>query len=625
MKLPLVLHLALSCLFVLPILIGGTARAQSTADPQRPVLVEAESGELGDDFAVMEEDGVRFISPQSNLLAAGNPGAAGRVASYEVMFPEAGSYDLFIRVRVGPQTFGDDSFFYGDGFGDKSSTNDSDWRIANGTHDAGFAQPDEFVIEGGNAPAGVWKWLNISQSSFGDAGISFTVPQGALTQTFEIGGREDGLDIDRIAFGRSDLFFTVSNLDNGEAGTTEPPYQEPDDIPMAHGLSKFLGNIYSTSQAVDFAVNWNQVTPENAGKWGSVEATRDVMNWSALDAAYNLAKNNDFPFRFHVLVWGNQQPSWMESLPIEAQLAEIEEWFQAVATRYPDIDFLEVVNEPLHDPPTPGNGGYFQALGGAGETGWDWVLNAFRMARDIFPVETRLMINEYNILSSDVNTERYLEIIQLLQGEDLIDGIGVQGHAFSTRGSATAMTSRLDWLAETGLPVQVTEMDVDGPTDEQQLADYQRIFPALWEHPGVEGITLWGWRPGMWRTEEGAYLVRADGTERPAFEWLRSYMAAQRVSAERPDELPSSIVAFSNYPNPFSSTTDIVYEIATSAHVTLTVFDMMGRRLATPVDGLQAAGRHAISFAPEGLASGVYLYQLTVGSEGSARLMTIVR
>jgi GH35 family endo-1,4-beta-xylanase len=78
------------------------------------------------------------------------------------------------------------------------------------------------------------------------------------------------------------------------------------------------------------------------------------MNWTALDATYNLAKANGFLFRLHVLVWGNQQPAWIESLPPAEQLVEIQEWFDALAARYPDLDYVEVVNEPLHDPPNPG-------------------------------------------------------------------------------------------------------------------------------------------------------------------------------------------------------------------------------------------------------------------------------
>ena len=104
------------------------------------------------------------------------------------------------------------------------------------------------------------------------------------------------------------------------------------------------------------------MTPENAGKWGSAAGTTRTaaMRWTQLDQAYNFAKTNNVQFNFHVLLWGNQQPTWMANLPAEEQLAEIKKWFAAVAARYPNIDVLQVVNEGTWDPPdgsTPKNAG----------------------------------------------------------------------------------------------------------------------------------------------------------------------------------------------------------------------------------------------------------------------------
>ncbi|WP_369977823.1 endo-1,4-beta-xylanase [Xanthomonas bundabergensis] len=301
--------------------------------------------------------------------------------------------------------------------------------------------------------------------------------------------------------------------------------------PLAAGKQKFLGNAYGPQQAQDFLRDWNKLTPENAGKWGSVEAVRDRMDWSALDQAYRVAKDNRLPFQMHVLIWGNQQPEWIKTLPPAAQRAEIEQWFAAVAQRYPDIDLLEVVNEPLNDPPSKddsGGGNYLQALGGDGASGWEWVLQSFRLARRQFP-HARLMINDYNITNNADNTRRYLQIVQLLQRERLIDAIGVQEHAFETRPDVPMAVHRanLDTLAATGLPIYVTEFDLDGLSDAQQLADYQRVFPLFWEHPAVRGVTLWGVRRGLWRDKEGAYLIRDDGSERPALAWLRGYVAGK--------------------------------------------------------------------------------------------------
>ena len=99
------------------------------------------------------------------------------------------------------------------------------------------------------------------------------------------------------------------------AGGTPPP------------LKKYVGNIDTRGQArSDLATYWDQITPENAGKWGSVEATRDVMNWQALDDAYNFAKTNHLPFKFHNLIWGQQQPGWLAALPADQQLAEIDQY-----------------------------------------------------------------------------------------------------------------------------------------------------------------------------------------------------------------------------------------------------------------------------------------------------------
>jgi len=68
---------------------------------------------------------------------------------------------------------------------------------------------------------------------------------------------------------------------------------------------------------------------------GLVEATRDQMNWTALDEAYDFAKANGIPFKLHTLVWGTQQPGWIAGLSTEEQLEEIDEWMAALAARYP--------------------------------------------------------------------------------------------------------------------------------------------------------------------------------------------------------------------------------------------------------------------------------------------------
>ena len=494
------------------------------------ILLEAEEADvLGSDFDVVTEDDVTFITPSTDLIDGSFPGSADKVASFTVTFDAPGTYDLYVKVRVGPEGFDDDSFFFANSFGDKAPSETTDWVRVNGIGN-GAANTDEYIVSPEENIAGneIFKWINASEVGEGENGPTlFVIEEANLTQTFQVGSRENGLDIDKLAFGNADLYYTVSNLENEEAGVTEVPEEEGPD-PIAFGQNKFLGSGYTPGD-FNFDWYWNQVTPGNAGKWGSVEGTRDQMNWAAMDATYNLAKENGFYIKFHVLVWGNQQPAWIEDLPAEEQLAEIREWFEAVAERYPDLDAIEVVNEPLHDPPNQaGNGGgnYIEALGGNGTTGWDWIITSFELAREIFPPTTQLMINDYGIVSDGSATSDYLEIITLLQDRDLIDQIGVQGHAFNlNNANPNTVNNNLNSLGATGLPVFVTEFDLDGLDDYLQLQRFQRIFPVIWENEHVEGVTVWGYVASThWRADEGAYLINPNGTLRPSLIWLRAYV-----------------------------------------------------------------------------------------------------
>jgi endo-1,4-beta-xylanase len=485
-----------------------------------PLILEAESGVAGADFEEITENGLTYITAKTDRLEDGSsPGTEDKVTTYEVEFPALSRYDLYARVYVGAQTGDDDSFLIAKGLGEKDPLVAHDWIVVNQLAGAGYTQSSDFVVKNGAAASEVWKWVNISEMLNLSEPVTINV-ENELTQTFQIASREDGLRIDKFAFAAHDYFFTVSNLDHVEAGSTQDPFFEVGDFdPMATGNEKFLGNIYSSRQLPDFEKYWNQVTPENGGKWGTVEGTRDQFLWGAMDAAYELARENNFPFKQHVMVWGSQQPGWMEALSVEDQLDEIHEWFDTVSTRYPDIEIVEVVNEPLHAPPS-----YKEALGGDGETGWDWVITSFELARQYFP-NAKLIMNDYNILNSRENIIKYREITDLLITRGLIDQLGVQGHAFTVnRLSSTSIKRSLDSLAKTGLPIYVTELDIDGPTDRTQLDRYQEVFPAIWEHPAVKGVTLWGWRPGLWRNEEKAFLVNSIGEERPALQWLREYV-----------------------------------------------------------------------------------------------------
>lgn len=286
---------------------------------------------------------------------------------------------------------------------------------------------------------------------------------------------------------------------------------------MAVGKTKFLGNIIAGNPPGNFSTYWNQVSPENAGKWGSVEPVRGQMNWSQLDAAYNYARSNGFPFKQHTFVWGSQEPNWIGSLSAAQQAEEVEDFMRQYCQRYPQTQYIDVVNEPLHQPAS-----YRAALGGAGSTGWDWIVWSFQKARQHCP-NAKLLINEYGLVGNPDELNRYKGIVNILKSRGLIDGVGTQSHYFSLDDVPAALiTQSLDSLAQTGLPIYVSELDMTGD-DATQLARYQQKFPLMWTHPAVAGITLWGYLEGQtWVAN--SHLVRRDGSERPALTWLANYV-----------------------------------------------------------------------------------------------------
>jgi hypothetical protein len=80
-----------------------------------------------------------------------------------------------------------------------------------------------------------------------------------------------------------------------------------------------------------------------------------------------------------------------------------------------------------------------------------------------------------------------------------------------------------------------------------------------------------------------------------------------------------------NYPNPFNPTTSIKYQIPTVAHVTLKVFDVLGREVATLVDGIEEPGYKSVRWNANDVASGLYFYRLQAGSFIETKKMLLLR
>ncbi len=95
--------------------------------------------------------------------------------------------------------------------------------------------------------------------------------------------------------------------------------------------------------------------------------------------------------------------------------------------------------------------------------------------------------------------------------------------------------------------------------------------------------------------------------------------------SEQGTEIPGSFALRQNYPNPFNPSTRIEFAVPTASVVRLTVFDALGRSVATLADEVMPAGVHMREFSASALSGGVYFVRMTAGSFTATRQMALVK
>jgi hypothetical protein len=98
------------------------------------------------------------------------------------------------------------------------------------------------------------------------------------------------------------------------------------------------------------------------------------------------------------------------------------------------------------------------------------------------------------------------------------------------------------------------------------------------------------------------------------------------IEEEPTTEVPNSITLNQNYPNPFNPSTQISFTLPQAQQVTLKVYDMLGREVATLANRETfSAGMSTLNFNANNLSSGLYIYRLTAGDVAVTRKMTLIK
>ena len=91
------------------------------------------------------------------------------------------------------------------------------------------------------------------------------------------------------------------------------------------------------------------------------------------------------------------------------------------------------------------------------------------------------------------------------------------------------------------------------------------------------------------------------------------------------DITPADFVLYQNYPNPFNPSTTIKYSVPVRNHVSLRVYDLLGREITTLVNETKEKGTHSVDFNANNISSGVYIYKLTAGESTFSKKLVVLK
>ncbi len=192
--------------------------------------------------------------------------------------------------------------------------------------------------------------------------------------------------------------------------------------------------------------------------------------------------------------------------------------------------------------------------------------------------------------------------------------------------------AELDWYfdVDLGVGVDIVDFGADA-TDEGVLVDWRceggepagvRVLRG-----DVEPVTISGLMPGA----SARYLDRGVEPGGSYVYWLEITEADGTVSRFGPTEAVSipeetfALVLYAAYPSPSRDAVNFSYSIPADGRVVLAVYDLSGRRIATPVDADEAAGRHDVAWSCGDVPSGVYLYRLETNAGSLTRRLVVSR
>lgn len=160
-----------------------------------------------------------------------------------------------------------------------------------------------------------------------------------------------------------------------------------------------------------------------------------------------------------------------------------------------------------------------------------------------------------------------------------------------------------------------------GPLPGADKKKFAENFPTL--DPILEKVTG-GYQAHVMYLEQLPPFAQTSGTRPTDYLVYRKFKIS--TTAVENDVTPvSSFDLAQNYPNPFNPNTTIKYSIPSANKVTLKVYDVLGKEVASLVNDVKTAGTYEVNFDASKLASGMYIYSVTAGNYSASKKMMLLK
>lgn len=310
--------------------------------------------------------------------------------------------------------------------------------------------------------------------------------------------------------------------------------------------------------------NFNAISPENALKWESLHPRPDANGYDFRDADryVEFGVKHGLFLVGHTLVWHGQTPTWVfqddhgRPASREVLLQRMRDHIHTVVGRYRGrIKAWDVVNEALEGDGTLRDSPWRRIIGD------DYIAKAFQYAHEADPA-AELRYNDF-ALENPPKRQAAIALVKSLQAQRIpIGGLGLQTHANLNWPGEDLLDSALTDFATLGIPLSITELDVNAaqpaqPGQHTQSADiaraaqaaagglapeasqrlaarYAAIFRALLRHrTAIKLVTFWGLTDkDSWLAAGQPLLFDAEGRpKQPAYDAVLAEAKKSRVPA----------------------------------------------------------------------------------------------